>query len=121
LAIDASLSHRRLLSTSVATKYVSWRAASISVAISASLNRIAWNSPIGWPNAIRFWRMTTRLRVRAREANCARRGMHPRDLKPADGAVKSLALAAVLALAAEQRVRRQLEIVEVQLHVFQPK
>src|SRR5208282_3587002 len=41
--------------------------------------------------------------------------MHPRHLESAHRAVESLALAAVFALAAEQCVCRQLEVVEVQL------
>src|ERR1039458_2423921 len=41
--------------------------------------------------------------------------MPPGHLESADRAVESLALAAVFALAAEQRVCRQLEVVEVQL------
>src|SRR5271166_566029 len=41
--------------------------------------------------------------------------MHPSHLEPTDGAVKSLALTAVFALAAEQRVGGQPEVVEVQL------
>src|ERR1035437_8604502 len=41
--------------------------------------------------------------------------MHPGHLESADRAVESLALAAVFALAAEQCLCRQLEVVEVQL------
>jgi hypothetical protein len=35
------------------TKYSSWRAASISVAMVAILKRMAWYSAIGMPNCLR--------------------------------------------------------------------
>ena len=52
-AIAASLRNGCPVSRSDAARYVSQRAASSSVAMSASLNWIAWNFEIGWPNCTR--------------------------------------------------------------------
>ena len=48
------------MSRSDAARYVSQRAASSSVAMSASLNWIAWNFEIGWPNCTRCARVLGR-------------------------------------------------------------
>src|SRR5690606_21127630 len=53
MAMAASIEQRRPLSISVAAWYISWRAASISAAMRAILNRLYWNSPIGRPNCSR--------------------------------------------------------------------
>ena len=47
------MSQRWPVSICSQTKYMSWRAASIWVAISAILKRIAWKSAIGRPNCRR--------------------------------------------------------------------
>ena len=52
-AIAASLRNGCPVSRRYAARYVSQRAASSSVAMSASLNWIAWNFAIGWPNCTR--------------------------------------------------------------------
>ena len=52
-AIDASLRNGCPVSRRYAARYVSQRAASSSVAMSASLNCTAWNFEIGWPNCSR--------------------------------------------------------------------
>ena len=52
-AIAASLRNGCPVSRRYAARYVSQRAASSSVAMSASLNWIAWNFEIGWPNCTR--------------------------------------------------------------------
>ena len=48
------------MSRSDAARYVSQRAASSSVAMSASLNWIAWNFEMGWPNCSRVLRVVRR-------------------------------------------------------------
>ena len=53
--IAASLSQRRFWSISSQTKYINWRAASISVAMRARRKRVFWKSPIAWPNCRRSW------------------------------------------------------------------
>ena len=52
-AIAASLRKGCPVSRRYAARYVSQRAASSSVAMSASLNWIAWNFEMGWPNCTR--------------------------------------------------------------------
>ena len=61
---------RRPWSLSYAARYVSSRAASIRVALSASFHWIAWNEAIGWPNCRALGRVVARRFERAlREAD----------------------------------------------------
>ena len=53
LAIAASFRQGRPASFRLAACQMSWRAASICVAMSASLNCTAWCSKIGWPKLSR--------------------------------------------------------------------
>src|SRR5690606_41083062 len=51
--MEASVVNLRPASQRRAARCTSSRAASSSVAMSASMNRIAWKSAIGWPKALR--------------------------------------------------------------------